>query len=49
MGGWGYVVLAYGIVWSVLVIYWLSLRKRMYRAEAKLSQIESSPKMASHG
>jgi CcmD family protein len=49
MDGWGYVLLAYGIVWTALAGYWLSLRKRMRRAEAKLSRIESSPKMASHG
>jgi CcmD family protein len=49
MDGWGYVLLAYGIVWTALVIYWRSLTKRLSRAEAKLSQFESSPKMASHG
>jgi CcmD family protein len=49
MDGWGYVILAYGIVWTALVVYWLSLKRRLQRAEAKLSHIESSPKMASHG
>ena len=49
MDGWGYVLLAYGIVWTALLVYWLTLRNRMSRAQAKLAQIESSPKMASHG
>ncbi len=39
MDGWGYVLLAYGIVWTALVVYWLGLRKRMTRAKAKLSEI----------
>jgi len=37
MDGWGYVLLAYGIVWTALVLYWLSLRGRLSRAETKLS------------
>jgi CcmD family protein len=42
MDGWGYVLLAYGVVWTALAIYWLTLRKRMSRAEAKLSEITST-------
>jgi CcmD family protein len=48
MGAWGFVALAYGIVWSALIIYWISLRKRMHKAEAKLAQLEANPKTARH-
>ena len=39
MDGWGYVFLAYGVVWTVLGLYWLSLRRRMSRAQARLSDM----------
>jgi len=42
MGAWGFVALAYGIVWTTLVIYWLTLRKRKSKAEAKLFQLAST-------
>lgn len=41
MDGWAYVLLAYGIVSIALAIYWLTLRKRMGRAQAKLSEMTS--------
>ena len=47
MDGWGYVLLAYGIVWMALILYWLSLRKRLSRAEMKLSSI-AERKTGSH-
>jgi CcmD family protein len=49
MDGWGYVLLAYGIVWTALAIYWLNLRKRRSRAEAKLAEIESTGRAVTHG
>jgi CcmD family protein len=49
MDGWGYVLLAYGIVWTALVIYWLNLRKRMSRAQAKLSEIKTPERSEAHG
>lgn len=33
MGPWGFVALAYGIVWGVILIYWFCLKHR-YRAAA---------------
>lgn len=47
MGAWGFVLLAYGIVWGTILIYWLTLKRRLERAEAALAQLqafEESPK-----
>ena len=29
MGAWGFVFLAYGIVWGAILIYWLTLKRRL--------------------
>ena len=42
MDGWGYVFLAYGIVWSVILLYVYSLKRRYRRAEAELEELQSS-------
>jgi CcmD family protein len=42
MGAWGFVSLAYGIVWCVILIYWLTLRRRLRRAETELGQLRAS-------
>ncbi|MGH7828928.1 MAG: CcmD family protein [Candidatus Binatia bacterium] len=36
MGPWGFVFLAYGIVWFVLILYLVTLKRRLQRAEAEL-------------
>lgn len=41
MGAWGFVFLAYGIVWSCLLLYLLSLKRRERKTEADLSQLRS--------
>ncbi|HEY3304968.1 MAG TPA: CcmD family protein [Candidatus Binatia bacterium] len=41
MGPWGFVGLAYGIVWTAIVLYLLSLKSRMRKAQARLSQSRS--------
>ena len=41
MGKWGFVFLAYGIVWSAIVGYFFRLKSRMRKAEAKLAQLTS--------
>ena len=41
MGAWGFVLLAYGIVWFALLLYLFRLKTRMRKAEAKLSQLRS--------
>lgn len=48
MDGWGYVTLAYGIVWTGIALYWLSLRKRLKRAQAKLSDTAARKKTGTH-
>jgi CcmD family protein len=40
MGGWGYVFLAYGIVWGVLLFYLYSLKRRYRQAEAELESFQ---------
>jgi CcmD family protein len=39
MGAWGFVFLAYGIVWGAILIYWLALKRRLRRAETELAQL----------
>jgi len=41
MGAWGFVSLAYGIVWSAIVVYWILLKRRYRAAEAELSRLRS--------
>jgi CcmD family protein len=42
MGAWGFVFLAYGIVWGTLLLYLVALKRRFRRAETELSQLRSS-------
>jgi CcmD family protein len=42
MGAWGFVFLAYGIVWGAIVIYWVTLKRRFRRAEAELAQLRGT-------
>ena len=42
MGAWGFVFLAYGIVWCAILIYWLTLKRRLRRAETELAQLRGS-------
>ena len=39
MGAWGFVFLAYGIVWCAILIYWITLKRRLRRAETELAQL----------
>ena len=48
MGPWGFVSLAYGIVWAGIVVYWLFLKHRYRQAEAELNRLKSSEAAASH-
>jgi CcmD family protein len=40
MGPWGFVGLAYGIVWGVILLYVVSLRRHYRSAQAKLAALE---------
>jgi CcmD family protein len=42
MGAWGFVFLAYGIVWGAILIYWLTLKRRLRRAETELARLRGS-------
>ncbi len=39
MSAWGFVFLAYGIVWLALLLYLFSLKRRAHRVEAELSSL----------
>ena len=41
MGSWGFVLLAYGIVWCAILLYFLKLKSRMRKAGARLAQLDS--------
>ena len=41
MGAWGFVSLAYGIVWGAIVVYWFFLKRRYRTAQAELNQLRS--------
>jgi CcmD family protein len=43
MGHWGYVFLAYGIVWAAILIYLATLRSRLKKVETELRLIDPSP------
>jgi len=40
VGAWGFVALAYGIVWAVLLIYLFTLKNRLRQAETRLAQLQ---------
>ena len=48
MSAWGFVWLAYGIVWFVLLLYLLSLKSRLRKAEGQLSQLRSAGRPVKH-
>jgi CcmD family protein len=41
MGAWGFVSLAYGIVWGAILIYLFALKRRYASAAAELGQLRS--------
>ena len=49
MGPWGFVFLAYGIVWIALLLYLFSLKNRLRRAAARLSQLRLAGGSTTHG
>jgi len=48
MGPWGFVSLAYGIVWGVIALYWFLLKRRYRQAEAELNRLRPSEAAGSH-
>jgi CcmD family protein len=45
MGPWGFVFLAYGIVWGAILMYWVTLKRRLRRAETELAQLRASEEL----
>jgi CcmD family protein len=41
MGAWGFVGLAYGIVWGIILLYLISLKRRYNGAQAELDALSS--------
>lgn len=41
MSAWGFVLLAYGIVWAVLLLYLFTLKKRLRKLEEELFRLRS--------
>ena len=48
MGHWSFVALAYGIVWSVIVVYLFSLKRRYRKAQMELSALTPARTIAEH-
>lgn len=42
MSPWGFVFLAYGIVWGALLLYLFLLKRRLHKIEAELAALRSS-------
>ena len=49
MGSWGFVFLAYGIVWSFIMIYLFALKRRYRCAEEELMQLLATEESSDHG
>jgi CcmD family protein len=41
MGAWGFVSLAYGIVWGTILVYLILLKRRYMNAAAELDTLKS--------
>jgi len=49
MDSWGYVGLAYGIVWLAIVSYLISLKRRYRRAKNELARLRAGEDSRDHG
>ena len=49
MGPWGFVFLAYGIVWGCILIYLFALKRRYRCAEEELMQLRTTEEFSDHG
>jgi len=47
MGAWGFVSLAYGIVWGVILIYLIVLKRRYASAAEELAALRSAEDISS--
>jgi CcmD family protein len=42
MGPWGFVFLAYGIVWGAILLYLVALKRRYLSAQAELDRLHAT-------
>jgi CcmD family protein len=49
VGSWGFVFLAYGIVWGFIVTYLFALKRRVRCAEEELIQLRATEESSDHG
>ena len=49
MGPWGFVFLAYGIVWGCIVTYLFALKRRCRCAEEELMELRATEESLTHG
>jgi len=49
MGAWGFVGLAYGIVWGVILIYWFCLKRRYKETETELARLKATEERPNDG
>ena len=48
MGMWGYVILAYGIVWGTISLYTVLLKRRVRAAENELERLSDAKEFEHH-
>ena len=48
MVAWGFVSLAYGIVWGAILLYLYNLKRRYNRAAAEIAELESREASSGH-
>jgi len=48
MDSWGYVFLAYGVVWGALLLYLFALKRRFRRAEIEVAALSSPEEHQKH-
>jgi CcmD family protein len=49
VGSWGFVFLAYGIIWGFIVTYLFALKRRVRCAEEELIQLRATEESSDHG
>jgi CcmD family protein len=48
VGAWGFVLLAYGIVWGGILVYLVSLKRRLRCAEEDLLELRDTAEFSEH-
>jgi CcmD family protein len=48
MGHWGFVIMAYGIVWSSIAVYVTILKRRLAKAQRNLDAVRARPGVEEH-